>query len=58
MTTYLAFLCGRLFIFFFDLCGRLNYDMAFNLLKSMWDVIERNKKIDITQENFRKVMKK
>ena len=52
----LAFFFGRLFIFFFNLCGRLDTDMAFGLLKAMCDVLDRQDKIQAVQDNYRRAV--
>ena len=52
----LAFLFGRLFIFFFNLCGQLDTDLAFGLLDAMHDVLDRQVKIQAVQDNYRKAI--
>jgi len=56
MSDWLAYLFGRLFVFFFNLCGRMDYDMATEVLGSMYHTLEREKKIYKTQENYRKAL--
>jgi len=57
MRQSLAILCGKLFIFFFNLCGQLEYDLAFGLLNAMHDASNGQARIDATQENYRKAFK-
>ena len=52
----LAFIFGRLFIFFFNLCGQLDYDMAFDLLKAMCDRIETIAEMEKVQDNYRRAV--
>lgn len=56
MAEYLAFLAGKLFLFFFNICGRLDYDMAVNLISSMYHTLERERLIKDTQDNYRKAV--
>ena len=56
MRQLLAFLFGRLFIYFFNLCGRLDVDMAFGILEAMSEAHNRADEVNKTQENYRKVV--
>lgn len=53
MRQYLAFLCGKVFLFWYNLCGILDRDMAFGVLDSMYHAIHE---VEV-QENYREAMK-
>jgi len=42
MREWLAFQCGRLFVFWYDLCGTLDRDMAFGVLAEMFYTLVEN----------------
>lgn len=52
MVEWLAYISGKLFVFFFNLCGRLDYDMAVGVLGAMHCTLEREKEVYETQKNY------
>lgn len=48
MREWLAFTCGKIFIFWFNLCALLDLNMAFDLL----DAMQGARKTALTQQNY------
>jgi hypothetical protein len=57
MRKYLAYICGRLFIFFWDLCGRFDLEYAVITIYSMAAHMKRLERQGKLQANYRKAVK-
>jgi len=53
MREWLAFQCGKIFLLFFNLCGRLDTDTAVGMLRAMYKEMEEIQ----TQRNYNEAMK-
>jgi hypothetical protein len=53
----LAYVFGRIFIFFWVMCAKMDFSSAFNTLTSMADNLRRMEQQQDIQENYNKVMR-
>ena len=58
MKNFIAYLCGRIFIFWWDLCARLNSEYAIMTIYSMAASLKRLERQGKIQANYRKAVKK
>jgi hypothetical protein len=57
MTEFLTVFCAKMFIFWFNLLGRLDPDLAFGLLNSMNETVVWMREKDKIQENYLNAVK-
>lgn len=53
----LAFWCGNLFLFFYNLACRLDDEFATGLIEAMVDALRAARQVEAVQSNYRRVVK-